>query len=118
MSTDESLDISVQSELINLVQKDLPSFVVTDAEDREMETDSPTELTGVLPSELVRPQTDLSGAMLSEILEPEHFKEPSLTSSNIKVCICHFSLNIFIICVTKSKEFVSHNYNFLYLIRI
>ena len=110
LSTDESLDVSVQSELINLVQKDLPSFVVTDSDDREMETDSPTELTGVLPSELVRPQTDLSGAMLSEILEPEHFKEPSLTSSNIKVYISNFSLNVFLILLNQ-KEYVNCDLN-------
>ena len=48
------------SYIYSLLQVDLPSFVVTD-EDREMETDSPTELTGVMPNDLIRPQTDLSG---------------------------------------------------------
>ena len=51
------------SYIYSLLQVDLPSFIVTD-EDREMETDSPTELTGVMPSDLIRPQTDLSGVNL------------------------------------------------------
>ena len=34
------------------------------------------------------------GAMLREFLEPEHFKEASLCSTNIKVEIVFFYLNI------------------------
>ena len=72
-------------------QVNLPSFVLTTEDDREMETDSPTELTGVKPSDLVRPQTDLSGAMLREILEPDHLKEATLNVSNFKVVLNFFA---------------------------
>ena len=88
LSTEEMLEPNIHSQLINTVQQNIPTFIITDeTADREMETDSPTELTGILPPDLVRPQTDLSGAMLREILEPEHLKETAYNGNNLKVSI-------------------------------